>query len=146
MLQQKPGTHYQALGCSRTASQAELKAAFQAAALRLHPDKQAASSEGGAAAAAAAQQQYQWVQEAWQVGMQIAWGHSTKRARAACHSMRLHPLPLAGTREPPCVSCSTAPPTPAACPATGPAGSTATCCLRPPAHPAGAEGHGHAAG
>ena len=57
------GPHYAALGVGPNASPEQLRAAYRAAVLRLHPDKAAAGS-GGAAA------RFQDVQLAWEVRVQ----------------------------------------------------------------------------
>lgn len=72
-------THYEVLGCLNTATYSEIKAAYQRAALSLHPDKQLAQQQGAAEAlsqggGATGHQcgpggdlNFERVQQAWQV-------------------------------------------------------------------------------
>ena len=58
------GAHYAALGIGPGASPEQLRAAYRAAVLRLHPDKETTAGGGGAAA------RFHDVQLAWEVRSQ----------------------------------------------------------------------------
>lgn len=94
-----PASWYAVLGVAPTATADEIKAAFRAAALRLHPDKAAAADGSTGTTAGAAGAEYLRVAQAWEVlqepARRAAYDGQLARAAAAADVAVNESVPLA---------------------------------------------------